>query len=268
VESKIKLNMNSKLKPLQNVTIVLTRSKEQTEESIKLFEDLGANVVGFPTVEYIPVENKAFDNFFVSKKKFDYLILTSANAVTYFFEKLSKLKVKLNRSEFKIVVTGKGTAKILSDYGFKTDIMPNEFSAKGIIKELSKYDFKNKTVVIPHSKIGRDELTKKLNVLGGVVKAFDIYDVTLPKKRKYDCKIGVLNKSKIDWFIFTSPSTFKNFLKIMNLKNINSYFLDKKIAVIGPTTKSEVVKSGLSIELMAEEYTMDGIVKSLINFYK
>src|SRR5690606_36774471 len=42
------------VRPLKNKTIVLTRTVEQSKESVSAFSELGANVIIFPTLEIVP----------------------------------------------------------------------------------------------------------------------------------------------------------------------------------------------------------------------
>jgi hypothetical protein len=64
---------------------------------------------------------------------------------------------------------------------------------------------------------------------------------------------------------FTSSSTVNNFVKIMG----RNFSLPKsvKIACIGPVTAAAAKKAGFPVDIHQEEYTMEGLVGALINYF-
>jgi len=253
---------------LKNKTIVLTRSKEQFEASAKIFTKLKANVINFPVIDFIEIENKEFGEFFLSKQKFDYLIFTSANAVKFFLKKIDYLKVNLNEYNFLTAVVGKKTAEVCRKNNLNVNLIPSTYNAKELINTFSNIEVKDKTFVIPKSKIGREELIDELIKRNATVKAFDIYDTVFPSQDEIQINIKKLNETKVDWFVFTSPSTFNNFIKIMNIKNPSEYFSDFKIAVIGTTTQKELEKHNVKTDVIPTEFSMEGIAEGILNFYQ
>ncbi len=253
---------------LKDKTIVLTRSKEQFEESAKIFNELNTNVISFSVIDFMEIENKEFNDFFLSKQKFNYLVFTSANAVRFFLKKIEKLKVDLNEYNFSTAVVGKKTAEVCRRNNLNVNLIPTSFNAKDLINKFSKSDINGKVFVIPKSKIGRDELIDELKKNNGIVKAFDIYDTVLPSQDEIQINIKKLNEAKVDWFVFTSPSTFNNFIKIMNVKNPTEYFNDFKIAVIGTTTQKELEKHKVRIDVIPKEFTLEGIAEGILQYYQ
>ena len=81
------------------------------------------------------------------------------------------------------------------------------------------------------------------------------------QKNLYRQNIEQLNSRKPDVFIFTSPSTFENFLLIMNINNPVSYFKNYDVAAIGPTTKSAIENSKVKVSIMPDEFTIKGLGK-------
>jgi len=64
---------------------------------------------------------------------------------------------------------------------------------------------------------------------------------------------------------FTSSSTVNNFIKITG----SDFRLPKgvKIACIGPVTAAAARKAGFPVDIHQEEYTMEGLVGALINYF-
>jgi len=65
---------------------------------------------------------------------------------------------------------------------------------------------------------------------------------------------------------FTSSSTVYNFNKIAG----DGFKLPKgvKIACIGPVTAAAARKAGFTVDIQQEEYTIEGLVTALINYFQ
>jgi uroporphyrinogen III methyltransferase/synthase len=260
---------NNKVRPLKNKTIVLTRTIEQSKESAAIFSELGADVIVFPTLEIVPPNNwEKFDELILSTQKIDFIVFTSAHAVTMFIKRCNELNKQVEFGKMKIVAVGNKTKSVCEENRIKVDIVPNKFSGEGVVEELSKYDLKNKLVFIPRSAIGREDLPKGLEERGAKIVTVPVYNVSLPSKESLQQNIEQLNVTKPDVFIFTSPSTFENFLLIMNIDNPVSFFKNYDVAAIGPTTKSAIENSRVKVSIMPDEFTIRGLANKMIEFYR
>ena len=259
---------NNKVRPLKNKTIVLTRTVEQSKESAAIFSELGADVIVFPTLEIVPPNNwDKFDEVIFSSQKIDFVIFTSAHTVTMFIKRCSELNEHVDFEKIKVVAVGSKTKSVCEEYKIKVDIVPKKFSGEGVVEELSKYDLKDKLVFIPRSAIGREDLPKGLEDLGAKIITVPVYNVSLPSKESVQRNIERLNLGKPDVFIFTSPSTFENFLLIMNINNPVSFFKNYDVAAIGPTTKTAIENSKVKVSIMPDEFTIKGLANKMIEFY-
>jgi uroporphyrinogen-III synthase len=259
---------NNKVRPLKNKTIVLTRTVEQSKESSAIFSELGADVIVFPTLEIVsPNSWERFDEVILSSKKIDFVVFTSAHAVTMFLKRCNELNKQIDLDQLKVVAVGNKTKSVCEENKIKVDIVPKKFSGEGVVEELSKFDLKDKLVFIPRSAIGREVLPKGLEELGARIITVPVYNVSLPSKESVKENIEQLNSSKPDVFIFTSPSTFENFLIIMSINNPISFFKNYDVAAIGPTTKSAIEKSKIKVSIMPDEFTIKGLANKMVEFY-
>ena len=259
---------NNKVRPLKNKTIVLTRTIEQSKESAAIFSELGADVIVFPTLEIVPPNNwDKFDELILSSQKIDFIVFTSAHAVTMFLKRCNELGKLVDFKKLNVVAVGNKTKSICEENNIKVDIVPKIFSGEGVVEELSKSDMKNKLVFIPRSAIGREDLPKGLEELGAKIITVPVYNVSLPSKESVQKNIEQLSSRKPDVFIFTSPSTFENFLLIMNINNPVLYFKNYDVAAIGPTTKSAIENSKVKVSIMPDEFTIKGLANKMTEFY-
>jgi uroporphyrinogen-III synthase/AcrR family transcriptional regulator len=260
---------NSTIRPLKNKTIVLTRTVEQSTESAAAFTELGAKVIIFPTLEIVPPSNwKSFDEIILGSNKIDFIIFTSAHTVTMFVHRLKELEKDFDFTNTKVVAIGSKTKQICNQNNIPVNIVPEKFSSEGVVAALSKFNLKNKIVFIPRSAIGRTELPKGLEELGAILKTVPVYNVSLPGKTVIEESLKQLKVSKPDVYVFTSPSTFENFLTIMKIDNPVNYFKGVDVAAIGPTTKSAIESKKVKVNIMPSEYTIKGLAKKMIDYYR
>jgi len=254
--------------PLKGKTIVITRTIEQSKYTAAALIKLGANVIVFPTLEILPPASwKKFDEIVSPPDKIDFIIFTSVHAVKMFNIRCDELNIKLNYNKTKVVSVGNKTSSVCRKNNIPVHIVPKKFSAEGVVDELSKYNLKNKFVFIPRSAIGREELPRGLKDLGAVIKSVPVYNVSLPTNENIKPYIEELKKIQPDLFIFTSPSTFENFLQIEKVSTPVNYFSKFDVAAIGPATRLSIEKKKVTVNIMPDEYTVDGLINKIVEFY-
>ena len=259
---------NNVVLPLKNKTIIITRTVEQSNESASELTKYGAKVIVFPTLEIVPPSNwDEFDTIIRSQDKIDFLIFTSVHAVQLFNQRCDELKIKINFRKKKVVAVGNKTSSVCEKYNIPVDIIPERFSTEGVVEKLAKFNLIKKVVFIPRSAIGREELPRGLKELGAIIHSVPVYNVSLPTKENIKDNLEKLNNSSPDLFIFTSPSTFENFLQILNVINPVEYFKGYDIAAIGPTTKTAIENRRVKVNIIPDEYTIEGLVKKILSYY-
>ncbi len=259
---------NNIVLPLKNKTIVVTRTVEQSKESSSALTRLGADVLIFPTLEIVPPATwETFDSIVSTPREIDFIIFTSAHAVEMFSSRCDELNVKMDYNKTRVVSVGNKTSAVCKRHHIPVHIIPKQFSAAGVVEALSRYNLKDKVVFIPRSAIGREELPRGLKDLGAVIKSVAVYNVSLPTKENIKKNIAKLKSTSPDLVIFTSPSTFENFLQILEIKNPTDYFKKYDVAAIGPTTKAAIEKKKVTVNIIPDEYTIDGLIKKIVSYY-
>lgn len=252
---------------LKNKVIVITRSSDQASESVKKLESLGAKVISFPTIKVVPI--KVFNHFDTYAEKlstFDYIVFTSENAVKYSAKRLKESEISIP-DKVKVVCVGNKTADKCEEYNIVVDIIPDDFSAKGLLKYFEPQNILEKKFFIPSSEIARDELKMGLIKQGAEVIQTPIYDVAETDEEENQKNKKLIAENKTDLFIFTSPSTFNNFIKILEIENPKNYFKDFDVAAIGPTTAKAIEDRGVRVNVTPESFTMDELVDATIEYY-
>jgi uroporphyrinogen-III synthase len=251
--------------PLKGVSIVLTRTEEQNEESASIFRNEGAEVISFPVLKVIELETNNFRKYFTSAP--DYIVLTSANAVKVFSGKLNAEGITIDSNVTRIAAVGNKTAEVCREFNLNPDIIPEVQSAEGLISFFEGIEVGGKRFLIPRSAIGREELVEYLRDNNAIVNAVDIYDIAKPDASESEERLKLLFNTPLDVITFASPSAFRNFLELTGsrgeelLKKVN-------IASIGNTTSAGITHAGYLVTVQPDNFDMDSLKNALIEFYK
>lgn len=229
--------------------------------------DEGADLIFFPAIKIVPAYNEIeIAELATEIRSFDYLIFTSQNAVEVFHNIAEKYGLDLSKT--KIAVTGKATAEVCNEKGYYIHIIPGKFSASGLLERFENIGVENTKILIPCSSIARDELQKGLTKLGAAVSLIKIYDTVQNDVDALADKIDSIKEDKPELFVFTSPSNYRNFIAIMDIDDPVEYFKENYICAIGSTTEKEIRKSGVNVNIVPAEFSLDGISNAIITFYK
>jgi uroporphyrinogen III methyltransferase/synthase len=248
-------------KPLFGKRILVTRARSQASKLVKKLEDLGADVLEYPSIKIVPLrDTKPLDQALENIAKYDWMMLTSSNAVRGVADRMLSLGIDSRVfAHMKFAVNGPSTAKALSELGITADLMPSQYLASGLVDSLKKEDTTPKKVLFPRSEIGHETLAKGLRDIGSTVDEITAYSTESP-----DDTGELATKAYeegVDFTTFTSSSTVKNLVDLMdgNPSLINT----SKTVIIGPITAETARELGVNVDMQAEEQSTDGIVKAI-----
>lgn len=257
-----KLNYFEK-KPLFGKNIVVTRARSQSSSLVEEINELGGNPIEFPTIKTREIpENIELQDAIEDIEKYNYIIFTSKNGVEIFFDKLFKLGFDSRRLRgTKIVAIGPATNKALEKWGIKSDIIPKTYVGESIYEELKTIVKSEDNVLIPRSKEARSYLVDSLSPLCNVNEVHT-YETLLGDGNR-DEILKYLENDKIDYITFTSSSTVRNFVEILGKENIDK-LIKTRVISIGPITSKTIQEFGLDIYKEANSYTIEGILKCIM----
>ena len=251
-------------RPLFGKKVLVTRSRDQASELSELLREDGADPIEFPVIRITPPESfNELDAAFDRIEKYDWLLFTSANGVLAALDRLNQLgrDVRWLKGP-KIGAIGPATAEALTSVGIRVDFMPSEFVAEAVVQEFPE-DPSGKRILIPRAKEAREVLPEKLTEMGAQVEVVTAYQTVL-EESNVPCIKELLAEGEIDFITFTSSSTVKNFVQLVGEGAVPEKV---KIACIGPITAQTAEEHGLKPDIVAEAYTIEGLVEALINKY-
>ena len=224
---------------------------------------MGAFVIEFPTIKIEPNPDKTQINQMLKDLKlYQWIIFTSTNGVDKFFEYIQTNDIDIREiGNAKICAIGASTKKAIERFCLKVEFIPDEYVAEALVKGLKILIKPRDRVLIPRAETAREVIPEELKKLGALVDVVPLYKTVIPEYQQ-DYILEMI--SKIDTITFTSSSTVKNFVEIIGNDNLK-FLKDNKIniACIGPITADTVEKSEMQVSIIAEEYTIDGLVKAL-----
>lgn len=246
---------------LEGRTILTTRAKGQSGPLRLQLEHLGARVLEIPTIEIIPPESwEPLDTAICKLKDYDWLILTSANAVQYFFARLG------DRATIPpIAVVGSQTEKRLGECGISAALIPKEFRAEGLIETFPE-DLTGKSILIPGAELARDYLPDTLRAMGAMVDVVAIYRTRRPTEGASRLRQS-LDEGKIDCITLTSGSTAHNLADMLGVSNLSEIFKGIAVAVIGPVTRDCAAELGLQTDIQASNATIANLVAAIDTYF-
>ena len=242
-------------KPLFGRRIVVTRARQQTSDLRRLFEDSGAAVIEFPTIEIAPPPS--FDSLDRSiDEQWDWLIFTSVNGVEAFFDRLfAKTKDVRSLAGARIAAVGAPTAAALRQRGLIADLVPEKFLSSALLPLLAP-DQKGVRTAVVRAAEGRDELIDELRSRGGEVHLAVAYQTRA-------VSAGRETPADADVVTFTSASTVDNYFSMIGERNQGAL-----LASIGPVTSEALRRHGRPPEIEAANATVQALHDAVIAHFQ
>jgi uroporphyrinogen III methyltransferase / synthase len=243
-------------RPLFGKTILITRPRHQAPELRGLLTDQGAAVVSIPAIEIQGLPDyPELDRAIAELARYHYLVFTSVNGVTAFFDRLAASgKDARALGAITTVCIGPRTAQELKDHHVNCDLMPTRFVAEALLDHFPT-DLKGKRVLIPRALEAREVLPAGLIERGAEV-------LVAPAYRTVGTEDRIDVPESVDLAVFTSSSTVEHFLKRARLP------AGCKVASIGPITASTLRDHCLAVDVESEEHTIPGLVRAITEYYQ
>lgn len=257
---------------LANKTIVVTRAAGQAGQFSDRLHQLGATVIEMPALEIGPPSNWAgLDLAIAQLCDYDWVILTSANGVESFFERLLEKGLDARSlAGLQIAAVGEKTAQALEQRGIKPDFVPPEFVADSLAAEFPS-PLEGLHLLFPRVESGgRDLLIKDLAEKGAAVVEVAAYQSRCPSAIA-PAAWEALRQRRVDGVTFASSKTVKHFCQLLRQAQGDDSWRDWLdtvcIASIGPQTSKACVEYLGRVDVEASEYTLDGLTAAIVAWF-
>jgi uroporphyrinogen-III synthase len=247
---------------LRQRRVVVTRARAQAGPLCERLVELGATPICAAAIRIEPVDDQGhFDEAISRIATFDWIVLTSANAVEVFRERWAsagRTPADLRGTRFAVV--GPATARALDVWGVTAAFVPDEFRGGALATELDIAP--GSRVLLLGAETGRGEAAAILEGRGAVVVDLPVYR-TVPAG--LDPEVIEDIRRGVDAVLFTSGSTVRHFMAAMRRHAPGFTFpAHVRIACIGPVTAGEARQLGLQVDVVAPASTTDSLVDALV----
>jgi uroporphyrinogen III methyltransferase/synthase len=252
-------------RPLFGHRIVVTRTRDQASQLSRKLLECGADVLEIPSIRLQPpTDRHAIADVLLELNSYDWLIFTSPNGVTAFFEFFFRVFEDMRDiGGVRIAAVGPATAAKLKELHLKVDLTPDEYVTSKIADALNKYQsVDNLKILLLRAEVANRELPMKLEEMGAIVDDVACYQ-TVPETEDRNGAARRLGEEGADWITFTSSSTVENFNVRFDLAKLTARFPQLKLASIGPETSKALTALNLKPAVEAKEHTIDGLVKAI-----
>ena len=253
-------------RPLFGRRVVVTRRSEQAGSFAQRLTELGADVLEVPTIKITrPTETDAIVDALLGLNAYDWLVFTSVNGVTAFFDIFfRRFQDMRDIGGVRIAAVGPATAAKLRELHLQVDLTPDEFTGKKIAEAFAKFQsIENLKMCLLRAEVANPDLPKALEELGAIVDDIAVYKTVAETEDPAGAGATLL-ESGADWITFTSGSTVEHFHARFDLPKLLKKFPQMKLASIGPETSKAIRALGLEPALEAKEHTTDGLISAFL----
>ncbi|MDQ1496732.1 MAG: uroporphyrinogen methyltransferase / synthase [Actinomycetota bacterium] len=242
-------------RPLFGRRVIVTRAREQASGLVERLQELGAATVELPVIEIGEPDDggAALREAAARVGKYDWVVFTSANAVVRFFAALGAVGSDTRAlGGRRVAAIGPGTADALAGAGVRADLVPERFVAESLLEAFPPGPGR---VLLPRAAVARDALPAGLAERGFTVDVVEAYR-TIVGRPSSEALGAAATASAVT---FTSSSTVTNYLAVAG-----DLPVPPVVACIGPITADTARAAGLSVDVVAAEHTIDGLVTALV----
>lgn len=243
--------------PLRGRRVVVTRPQAQASGFCAMLSAAGAIPIRFPTIRIVPMPDMtALDHALGRLGKYDWVIFTSVNGVAYTFDRLA---MPLPAS-LRVAAIGPATERALAQHEVACDFVPSEFIADRIADGLGPVAGMH--ILLLRAEAARKTLAEHLSAGGAHVDDISVYRTVA--HRPPPAAFRAL-EAGVDAITFTSSSTAQYFAALPETGRFgNSAPL---VACIGPITAMTARRLGYTVDIVATDYTTDGLMRALAEHY-
>lgn len=240
--------------------VLVTRPAGQADELRDLLRAAGFEPVEVPAIAIVPPESyEELDRAIARLGQFDWILVTSANAVAALFGRIAVIAREWTMPRRQWAAIGPGTAGALAAYGVTDAWMPSRFLSEAILEELP-------------ARPGERLLRLRAEAAAEIAPALRERGITVDEVVVYrtieapPASVPLLREafaSPVDAVVLTSASTARGLAALARAAGVEGALHGVPIVAIGPVTTAAARAAGLEVVSVAEEHTARGVAQAL-----
>jgi len=262
-------------RPLFGARVLITRRVEQGRALATTLTGLGAEPVFAPVTTLAPPSDpKAIARAIDHIDTYEWVVITSANAVHWFFEALAASGRDARALGLaRVACVGPVTAAALAERGVRADLVPSHGDAGATadaIIEASGSALREARVLVPRAEKGRDEAVELLRTAGAEVDCAPVYrtETAAADEPSVQHALRALRNGEIDVATFFAPSQVRALLELLGEGAEQLLNQCRVVAAIGNTTRAALESRGVRVDLVPSTPDAQVLATELAGIYK
>jgi uroporphyrinogen III methyltransferase / synthase len=244
--------------------VLITRAAAQSEALARELSARGAIPVVRPLVSFAdPEDFVPVDAAINEIEQFDWMILTSAQAVHALVKRGAELKRSLISpgGELRIAAVGPVTAEAARRAGLLVQYVAETHTGVALAEELGK-KLQGAKVFLPRSDRANPDLPAALKRHGAQVTEVIAYRTLKPAREDQE-KLREMAEGGADAALFFSPSAVQIFAELFGSEQLRA--LEDKLAItaVGPVTAQALLEAGVHRKVLAGDTTAAAVIEAL-----
>ncbi len=257
------------VRPLAGVRVVNTRAADQAGPLTERLAAMGAIVHELPMIRIAPAGDPgALGRAVARLENYDWIALTSVNAVEALWSAvLENGMCAADLLGVQIAAVGAATARRLTEFGIRVDVVPENYLADALIPALKEAtDLERLRFLLPRGDLARSFLPEALRELGAAVDEIVAYR-TVPDESSALRLRELVAAGEADAVVFTSSSTVENFVAMLGAPLAREIASRVVFASIGPQTTQTLAHFNLPCAVEAVGHDVPGLVAALARHF-
>ena len=242
--------------------ILVTRAARQAGMLSDLLRARGFEAVEVPVLEMQPPASFAsLDEALRTLDAYDWLIVTSANAVEAVAARAVLLKVPLAVFEkLQIAAVGEATARAVRKAGLDVALVPEKYVAESLVESLVGR-VEGKKILLARAELARDVIPEALRAAGAELVVADAYRNAIPVGAPMQLRAALADG--INAATFTSSSSVTHLADVAQAAGIAFPLAGVNAISIGPITSQTLRSANWEPAAEADPYDLAGLVDAV-----
>lgn len=241
-------------RPLDGLSVVVTRSAGQASALTDRLHSLGARTIGVTTIAIeAPADGgAALDGAIASADRFDRLAVSSPNGARALLAACERID---RWPTAPVACVGPSTAAVLQGSPLTVDIVPDRMLAEGLVEAVGEPSGDASSLLLVQAEVARAVLAEGFTANGWQVDRVVAYRTVDGTITADDAAAA----AAADVVTFTSSSTVERFVRLAGRQA-----LPPVVISIGPITSDTARSLDLTVDVEADPHTLDGLIDAVV----
>jgi uroporphyrinogen-III synthase len=244
----------------------VTRAAHQAGKLSEGLRAMGAEPVEVPVLEIRPPASfEPLDAALRRLDSYDWVILTSANAVRALVERASSLRIEFALpASVQVASVGDATAAAARNAGLRVSFVPESYVAENLVGGLLEglqFGVGGLRILLARAAVARDVIPDALREAGAVVDVVEAYRNAMPERAPEQLRKALAQG--IDAATFTSSSSVNHLAEAAHEAGISWPFAGVAAVSIGPITSQTLRELGWEPAVEASQSDISGLIASV-----